>query len=150
MKRVGDIVRGRGLLYVSDRVTALEAARFMTENKIGAVPVLKGDRLVGVFSERDLMTRVLVAGRAADKTSIRDVMTQDLVVADAGDSHAEGIAKMAARGCRHLPVVSEGRLLGFLSLRDLLQVDLDEKTDELELMKEYVQYVPPHLDRGAH
>lgn len=148
MKRIGDIVRGRELLYVSDRVTVMEAARFMAESKIGAVPVLKGDRLVGVFSERDLMTRVLVAGRDAGKTGIRDVMTQDLVIADAGDSHEEGIAKMAARGCRHLPVVSEGRLLGFLSLRDLLQVDLEEKSEELAMMKEYVQYVPPQVDKG--
>jgi len=150
MRQVGDIVRGRPLLFVSDQVTAGEAAQFMTEKRIGAVPVLQGDRLVGVFSERDLMTRVVVRGLDARHTAIRDVMTRDVVAADAGDSHAAGIAKMAARGCRHLPVVQEGRLLGFLSLRDLLNVDLQEKTEELLLIREYVQYVPPDTESRLH
>ena len=147
MKKVGDIVRGRQLQFVQDGATVYEAACFMSEKKIGAVPVLSGDRLVGVFSERDLMTRVVCAGRDARATTIREVMTADLVVADPDDTHDECIAKMAARGCRHLPVVQQGRLLSFLSLRDLLRVDLEEKTEALAMMNYYVQYIPPEIEQ---
>jgi CBS domain-containing protein len=147
VKKVGDIVRGRSLLFVQDAVTVYEAACFMAEKKIGAVPVLSGDRLVGVFSERDLMTRVVCPGLDARAIPIRDVMTRDLVVADPGDSHDDCMAKMAARGCRHLPVVQQGRLLSFLSLRDLMRVDLEEKTEELDMMTYYVQYIPPDIEQ---
>lgn len=150
MKRVGDIVRDRRLLFVSDEATAFEAAEFMAQQRIGAVPVLAGERLVGVFSERDLMTRVVVPGLDPRRTGIKDIMTRDVVVADAGDSHATGIAKMAARGCRHLPVVQDGHLLGFLSLRDLLNVDLEEKSEELAMIREYVGHVPPDAETRLH
>lgn len=143
MKRVGDIVRDRRLLFVSDEASAFEAAEFMAQQRIGAVPVLSGECLVGVFSERDLMTRVVVLGLDPRQTRIHDVMTRDVIVADSEDSHAAGIAKMAARGCRHLPVMHDGHLLGFLSLRDLLNVDLEEKTEELAMIREYVGHVPP-------
>jgi CBS domain-containing protein len=147
VKKVGDVVRGRALLFVQDSMSVYEAACFMAEKKIGAVPVLAGDRLVGVFSERDLMTRVVCPGRDARATLIRDVMTKDLVVADPDDSHDDCMSKMSARGCRHLPVVQGGRLLSFLSLRDLMRVDLEEKTEELAMMTHYVQYVPPEVEQ---
>jgi len=150
VKRVGDIVRDRRLLFVSDEASAFEAAEFMAQQRIGAVPVLSGEKLVGVFSERDLMTRVVVPGLDPKQTRIHDVMTSDVVVADVEDSHATGIAKMAARGCRHLPVVHDGHLLGFLSLRDLLHVDLEEKTEELAIIREYVGHVPPDSETRLH
>lgn len=147
MKKVGDIVRGRQLLYVQDDSTVYSAACFMADKKIGAVPVLADLRLVGVFSERDLMTRVVCPGLDAHTTLIRDVMTLDLVVAAPDDTHHDCIAKMAARGCRHLPVVNKDQILSFLSLRDLLTVDLEEKTEELAMMTHYVQYIPPDVEQ---
>jgi len=147
MKTVGEIVRGRRLLFVDDAITVHDVARFMTEKKIGAVPVLSGDRLVGVFSERDLMTRVVVPQQDPRTTRVRDVMTRDLVVAGPNESLVDCQAKMVLRACRHLPVVSEGRLLGFVSLRDLLQSHLDEKIEELAMMTHYVHYVPPEVEQ---
>src|SRR5262245_18002149 len=153
MKKVGDIVRDRPLLYVDHRMSVHEAAAFMTEQRIGAVPVLDGDRLVGVFSERDLMTRVVVPGRDPHSTQVREVMTRDLVVAATTEDTEKCEAKMALCGCRHLPVVQGDRLVGFLSLRDLLASDLVEKSEELAMMTYYVQYVPPEVEqrllRGA-
>ena len=145
MKKVGDIVEGRTLLFVEEGLTVHEAARFMSERGIGAVPVLADNRLVGVFSERDLMTRVVVPGRDPKGTPVRDVMTRDLVVAELTESTQDCQAKMVARGCRHLPVVSGDRLMGFLSLRDLLRSDLDEKVEEIAMMTHYIQYVPPNV-----
>jgi CBS domain-containing protein len=147
MKKVGEIVRDRPLLYVEDEFSVHEAARFMTDKRIGAVPVLSGERLVGVFSERDLMTRVVVPGRDPRTTLVRDVMTRDLIVASPSDDVEACEVKMAAAGCRHLPVVQGDRLLGFLSLRDLMRSDLDEKCEELAMMTYYVQYVPPDVEQ---
>ena len=147
MKKVGEIVEGRGLLHVQAQASVFDAAEFMTKHGIGAVPVLEEGRLVGVFSERDLMTRVVVPGRDPRRTLIAEVMTRDLVVADPGDTYENAIAKMAQRGCRHLPVVQGERLLGFLSLRDLLQVEIQEQADTLAMMTHYVQYIPPEVEQ---
>jgi CBS domain-containing protein len=147
MKKVGEIVRDRPLLFVHEGISVHAAAQFMSDKKIGAVPVLDGERLVGVFSERDLMTRVVVPGRDPHSTFVRDVMTRDLVVASPTDDTEDCEAKMAERGCRHLPVVQADRLLGFLSLRDLLRSDLDDKSEELAIMTYYAQSVPPDVEQ---
>ena len=147
MKTVGEIVRGRSLLHVQAQDTVFEAAVFMAQHRIGAVPVLDDGRLVGVFSERDLMTRVVVPGRDTHRVRIAEVMTRDLIVAAPEDNYESAIAKMAQRGCRHLPVVSGDQLLGFLSLRDLLQVEIDEQAESLAMMTHYVQYIPPEVEQ---
>ena len=147
MKTVGEIVRGRELLHVQAEATVYEAAEFMARHRIGAVPVLDDDRLVGVFSERDLMTRVVVPGLDPRRVPITEMMTRDLVVAAPEDTYETAIAKMAQRGCRHLPVVSGDRLLGFLSLRDLMQVEIEEQADSLAMMTHYVQYIPPEVEQ---
>jgi CBS domain-containing protein len=146
MIRVGDIVRDRPLLSIAEDASVHDAAVYMSENKVGAVPVRSGERLVGVFSERDIMTRVVVPRLDPLRVTVREVMTRDLVVAEDDESTEDAEAKMAKRGCRHLPVVREGELLGFLSIRDLLQFDLDERTQELAIMTHYVQYVPPEVE----
>jgi CBS domain-containing protein len=70
-------------------------------------------------------------------------MTRDLVVADAADSHEEGLRKMKQAGCRHLPVVDSGRLLGMVAQRDLLQVDLTAKDEEIRWLNAYIHFIPP-------
>ena len=80
MNTLHSIVRGRPLYSLHQHWTVLEAARYMTEKKIGAAAVVDGNRVVGVFSERDLMTRVVVAGRQADQLCVSDVMTREVVV----------------------------------------------------------------------
>ena len=121
-KTVGSVVSGRETYHVDSGLSVRDAARYMTERRVGAVAVLDGDRLTGILSERDIMGRVVAAGRDLDRTQVRDVMTRDLVVARAGDSHEDGLRMMKQAGCRHLPVVEEDRLVGMVSQRDLLQI----------------------------
>jgi len=143
MKRVGSLVEGRKeIFFVESDQTVMDVARYMVEKRVGAVPVLSNGQLVGIFSERDLMTRVIVAGLSAETTKVGEVMTREVLVADASESHDQCIRKMQQRKCRHLPVLSGGKLLGVVSLRDLLQVDLSEKDGELKMMSEYIHYVP--------
>jgi CBS domain-containing protein len=120
----------------------MEAARYMADKLIGAAAVLDGDRIVGVFSERDLMTRVVVAGKDPVKTTVADVMTRDIVVGHPDDTLEEGLLRMQQAKCRHLPVVSDGRLVNFISMRDLLQVEIEERDEEIKMMNEYLHSIP--------
>lgn len=139
MHSVGDLIGNRPLLCAKASWTVRETARFMSEKQVGALPVLEGDKLVGIFSERDLMGRIVACSRDPDKTSTREVMTTPLITADAADSFQLCLRKMQQARFRHLPVLRGGKLIGTVSLRELMQEDLEEKTTELRAMTEYIQ-----------
>ena len=143
MKTIGGLVAGREVFHVRTDQTVREAARYMTERRVGAVSVLEGTRLVGILSERDIMSRVVARELDPDKTKVREVMSKDLVVAHGGDSHEDGLRRMKQAGCRHLPVVDEDRLVGMVAQRDLLQVDLSEKDEEIRWLNAYIHFMPP-------
>jgi CBS domain-containing protein len=141
MKRLREIMR-EGFLFVVQRpATVREAARMMSENNVGIVAVLDGDRLVGVFSERDVVRRVVHRGLDPARTTVGEVMTTDLVVADADDDYQTAMHKMDHANIRHLPVVSGERLLSMLSIRDLMRVDLEDKGAEIQHLQEYLYRV---------
>jgi CBS domain-containing protein len=142
-KTIGDVVRGREIYVLRDEQSVREAARYMTERRVGAVAVLSGTRLVGILSERDIMGRVVAPGRDPDGTKVADVMTRDLVVGQAGDSHEDGLRRMKQAGCRHLPVVQADRLVGMVAQRDLMQIDLSEKDEEIRWLNAYIHLGPP-------
>ncbi len=143
MKTIGALVGGREVYYVRAEMTVREVAAYMTERRVGAVAVLEGTRLAGIVSERDVMGRVVARGLDPDKTRVKDVMTKDLVVAHGPDSHEDGLRTMKQAGCRHLPVVEGDRLVGMVSQRDLLQVDLTEKDEEIRWLNAYIHFIPP-------
>jgi CBS domain-containing protein len=143
MKTIGSVVAGREVFHVGVDQTIREVARYMTERRVGAVAVLDGQRLAGILSERDIMTRVVAKGLDPDRTRVVDVMTRDLVVGQAGESHDDGLRKMKQAGCRHLPVVKGDHLVGMVSQRDLLQIDLTEKDEEIRWLNAYIHFIPP-------
>jgi len=144
MTTIGELVAGRAEIYhLEADHTVREAARYMSERRVGAVSVLEDTRLVGILSERDIIARVVAPGLDLDATRVRTVMTRDLVVAHASDSHEDGLRKMKQAGCRHLPVVDGDRLVGMVSQRDLLQIDLTAKDEEIRWLNAYVHLMPP-------
>ena len=143
MKTIGGLVSGREVFHVRSDQSVRDAARYMTDRRVGAVSVLEGTRLVGILSERDVMGRVVALQLDPDGTRVAEVMTRDIVVAQADDSHEEAVRKMKQAGCRHLPVVDGERLLGMVSLRDLLQIDLSEKDEEIRWLNAYIHFIPP-------
>ena len=142
MKPVGGVVRDRTLYSISRSSTVLTAAQYMAEKRIGAVPVVEDNRLVGVFSERDVITRVIAKGLNPATTKIEDVMTVKIVVADVNEAYTSALKKMQQAHCRHLPVVDGEQIVGFVSLRDLLMMNLDEKEQDLEYLHSYIYTVP--------
>ena len=121
----------------------LDVVQFMTQMNVGAVSVLEGETMVGIFSERDLMTRVVSKGLSPADTSVEQVMTRDPIIVDAQTSVEDCMSVMNQANCRHLPVVSAGKLVGMVSSRDLLLYNISQKDDEIQLMRAFIHYVPP-------
>jgi CBS domain-containing protein len=151
MKTLREIMRPSFLFIVQKTATVAEAVRAMTEHNVGIVVVLDGDKLAGVFSERDVVRRVSYRGLDPARTAVGEVMTAELVVGDADEDYQSAMRKMDQANIRHLPVVSGGRLLSMLSIRDLMRVDMSDKGEELEYLRAYLYQVPPEVaaDRAS-
>jgi CBS domain-containing protein len=145
MKPIGPLVSNREVVVVDLATSVAHAARIMTDKQIGAVPVVDGERVAGIFTERDVMGRVVAAGVNPEATPVSTVMSTTLVVADVRDSHDVCLRRMQQARVRHLLVLDGGRLAGVLSLRDLLALELDEKDEEVTLLNAYVHFVPADL-----
>ena len=143
MKKLREIMRPGFLFMVQRNATVAEAARMMAANNIGIVIVMDGDKLAGVFSERDVVRRVVDRGLDPGRTPVGDVMTTDLIVADADEDYQSAMRKMDQAHIRHLPVVSGGQLLSMISIRDLMRVDIQHKEEEIHHLHQYLYQVPP-------
>jgi CBS domain-containing protein len=150
MKSVKAIVDARETVTVGPLMSVLDAARVMARHQIGAVPVVDGDRLAGIFTERDVLARVVAAEVDPAATPITDVMSTTLVIADIGEPYDVCLQRMQQARVRHLIVLDRGRLAGIVSLRDLMAVDLDEKDEAITLLNAYVHHIPADLHTKAH
>ena len=139
MASIRDLISNRTIHYVQPGQTVFEAARYMVDRNVGAVPVLEETTLVGIFSERDIMRRVVTEGRDPLTTRIGEVMSTDLRTVEPSATSEEAMCLMQTHGVRHLPVCEGRTLVGFLSLRDLLRCHLDEKSGEADMMRAYIQ-----------
>ena len=138
MSRVRDIIDGRDLFSVDETDTVAAVAHRMAELHVGAILVLNGDELRGLFSERDLMKRVVLERLNPETTPVSEVMTTDLVTVDELASIEDAMELMHSHSCRHLPVTRGSSVVGFLSMRDLMHYELTRKTEELHHMRAYI------------
>jgi CBS domain-containing protein len=143
------IVAGRETYFVSASDSVRQVASYMSERRIGAVAVLDGARVAGIVSERDIMSKVVAKGLDPAGTKVSAVMSRELFVAAPDDSYQDAARKMQQAGIRHLPVVEGDRLLGMVSQRDLLQVDLSAKDEEIRWLNAYIHFVPPGHEGSA-
>ena len=145
MKKLREIMREGFLFAVRKHATVSEAARTMTENNVGIVAVLEDDRLIGVFSERDAVRRVMEKGLDPTTTHVEQVMTRDLLVADEHQDYQTAMRTMDQANIRHLPVVRGNQVVSMLSIRDLMRVDMERLGEELRSLHEYLYTVPPNV-----
>ncbi len=138
MSRVRDILRERELYFVDEDQSVAEVARYMASLNVGAILVLNDGRLQGIFSERDLMTRVVLGNRDPARTQVGEVMSRDIAAVDDSASLEEAMECMTRHGCRHLPVFRGTELAGFLSMRDVMHHELARKTEEIHQMRAYI------------
>jgi CBS domain-containing protein len=139
MATIRDLLRNRTIHYIEPSLTVLEAAEYMVSHNVGAAPVLDGTKLVGIFSERDIMKKVVTEDRDPKTTRISDVMSTMLRTLTPDSSCEDAMLMMQTHGVRHLPVCEGNMLVGFLSLRDLMRHTLEEKAGEAEMMRQYIQ-----------
>lgn len=141
MRTLAELLTGREVVTMPGTATPLEAARAMNDHHVGAVLVVDdAGAPTGIFTERDLMKRVVVGGLAAGQVSVESVMTRELFTATASSPVTEIAQAMQDRHIRHLPVVDDdGKVLGLLGLRDLLREHLRQKTSEVEALTNYIQ-----------
>lgn len=130
-----------GLLVAAADTTVLDAAEQMNARGTGSVLVMEGGKLIGIFTERDLMRRVVAVKRQADTTTLRDVMTTALVTCTPDATTNDCGALMSERRIRHLPVIDGDKVLGVITTGDLLAHELGEKEATIQQLEAFVFYV---------
>lgn len=140
MSTVKDLLarKGTAVISVAPEQTVLDAAHVMNEKGIGGVVVMTGAKLVGIFTERDIMRRVVAASRDPATTLISDVMTADPMTITAEMQVAVCRAMMSARRIRHLPVVHDGGLVGVVTSGDVLAFEVVQAEAQIEQLEKYV------------
>jgi CBS domain-containing protein len=140
-RTVRNLIERDRLVRASPGDTVRAAAQTMTERCCGSILVMDGDQLVGIFTERDLLTRVAAASRDLDSTQVGDVMTREPDTIRADDPVQEAIRKMDEFSYRYLPVIDDGKVIGVISTRHLpfgevlsMQEELDERHNLAERM----------------
>ena len=140
MSRVSEILEHKGgmVLSVDINETVLDAISLMAQLNIGAVLIQKNESIAGIFTERDYLQKIALKSLSSQQTKVGDVMTSPVISADPGDSIQHCMETMTTCHCRHLPVVENGKLLGIVSIGDLVKKMLDEKQLEVEKLSQYI------------
>lgn len=136
-----DILKNKGnrIVTANAEMSVADASRMLNDNRIGAVLVLNAaGRIAGIFSERDIVTGIAKHGAAVITMSVGALMTREVMTCLPTDLIADIMATMTARRIRHLPVVEEDRLLGIISIGDVVKSRLDEAAHEVDSLREYV------------
>ncbi len=138
--KIRDVLRKKGkqVHVVGPLATVIEAVHVMNDHHVGAVLVVQNDEPVGIFSERDVLVRVVAAHRDPRQTLIRDVMTTRLHVASPDDTLLDVMRLMTDRRCRHIPVMEDHRLAGLVSIGDLTKATQHNLRQEVKDLSTYI------------
>ena len=136
---VGQMLRGKPAVHsVAPGDTVFHALRMMADRNIGAVLVLSGDRIEGILSERDYARKVILLGKTSRETLVSEIMTTTVVMVEPTWTADQCMALMTDRRVRHLPVVQEGRLVGIVSIGDVVRAVVDEQQFTIASLESYI------------
>ncbi len=137
---ISELLRKRGVIvYTGPSTTVRDAVETMSNHNIGSIAVMDDDRnLTGIFTERDLLNRVVNEDHDPAETRIEDVMTEDVIVVSGDTSRSDALSLMEEEHIRHLPIADENELYGIVSLRDLLTFEREMQQFEIEQLREFV------------
>ena len=130
--------KGSDVFSLPPDVTVAEAAKEMDRHRVGAILVIEDGRIVGIFTERDVLSRVVATGIDPKTTPIEFVMTRDPITVASSTTVEEVMALFTNKRFRHLPVVDDGRLVGLVSIGDVLRRMVDSHRHEAEQLKQYI------------
>ncbi len=130
--------RHRDVLIIDEEATVMEAVKIMSDQRIGSLVVGRGEKVVGIFTERDVLNRVVARHLDPLETIVKDVMTTPVACCQPTTKLAECRNVMTAKRIRHLPVVKENRLLGMISIGDIIALEFGEQQHTIEYLHEYL------------
>ncbi len=130
--------RSGNIYSCSSDMTVTQAVEILAEKRIGALPVLDGDKVVGIFSERDVLHCIREFGHDAMDKKVAKVMTADVISVGSDKSAIGSLSLMTKRRIRHLPVVDDDKLVGFVSIGDLVKYRIDKIESEAAAMRDYI------------
>ena len=130
--------KGRDIWAIGSNDSVLEAIKMMAEKKVGALLVIDGKKLSGIVSERDYARKVILQGKSSEKTPVKDIMTANVISADPTQTVEECMELMSDNRIRHLPVLDGEKIVGVLSIGDLVKAIIDEQQFTIKQLKNYI------------
>jgi CBS domain-containing protein len=130
--------KGREIISVTAEASVLDAITIMADRAIGSLPVMQGDELLGIVTERDYARKVIVKGRSSKSTQVGEIMTSEVYTASLSDTVNSCMTVMTERKIRHLPVVEDGKVVGMISIGDLVQAIITDQQEEIEQLGHYI------------
>ncbi len=130
--------KGKDVWTISPDATVFEAIQMMSDKNVGALPVVKSSKLVGIISERDYMSKVMLKGRSSKETLVHDIMTREVVTVSPTQSVSECMSIITEHRVRHLPVVDGDQLLGIVSIGDLVRWIIATQRTTIEQLEKYI------------
>ncbi len=140
MRLVKHLLEGKGtaIFSIAPAAPVIDAVRAMAERSVGALVVMDGANLVGIVSERDYARKVILNGKSSKDTPVSDIMSAPVLTVAPGDSINHCMKQVTAHRIRHLPVVEEGKVIGMLSIGDLVKAVIDDQAEQLEHLQKYI------------
>ena len=141
MKPVSELLKKREgtLWHVRPDTSVFEALQLLADYEVGALMVMEGGALVGVFSERDYTRKIALQGRNSRTTPVADIMTRQVLTVAPGATTRDAMVLMSARKVRHLPVLEGSTVLGMISIRDILDDIIEDQASTIEQLETYIQ-----------
>jgi CBS domain-containing protein len=140
MKNVGELLKSKPhrVVTVKPEDSVLEAIKTLAAYDVGAVMVVRDEKLVGILSERDYTRKVVLQGRASDTTKVADIMTENVICVSPRSSARDCMALMSTKGIRHLPVVDSGKAIGMVSIRDIVDDIIADQEFTITQLEQYI------------
>lgn len=140
MKTVAQLLKSKpsGVIAIGPDVQVLEALKVLADKDVGAVLVMDGSRLLGIVSERDYARKVALKGKSSSSTPVSEIMTREIVCVTPAQTNEECMALMTEKHARHLPVVDDGRVIGVLSIGDLVKDAISEQQFVINQLEHYI------------
>ena len=140
MKLVKQLLESKdsGVISIVATASVLDAIKLMADKAIGSLPVMDGDSLQGIVTERDYARKVIIKGRSSRSTEVGEIMTVDVITASPDQTVSHCMSVMTERRIRHLPVVENDKVVGMVSIGDLVQAIIADQQEEIEQLEQYI------------
>ncbi len=140
MKLVRHLLDAKGgeIISIAPAASVFDAIKLMAEKAVGSLVVMESGDLKGIVTERDYARKVIIKGRSSETTEVGEIMTTDVITSTTSQTVNDSMTVMTERRIRHLPVVADGRVIGLISIGDLVQAIISDQQEEIEQLEHYI------------